>query len=32
MHVILDIGNNPGLTVVMRRAIPVKKRGLEYGF
>jgi hypothetical protein len=32
MHVILGIGNNPGFTVVMRRAIPVKKRGLEYGF
>ena len=32
MHLILGIGNNPGFTVVMRRAIPVKKRGLEYGF
>lgn len=32
MHLILGIGNNPGFTVVIRRAIPVKKRGLEYGF
>ena len=32
MHRILGIGNNPGFNVVMRRAIPVKKRGLEYGF
>ena len=32
MQQILVIGNKPGVTVVMRRAIPVKKRGLEYGF
>ena len=32
MQQILVIGNKPGVTVVMSCAIPVKKRGLEYGF
>lgn len=32
MQQILVIGNKPGVTVVTSCAIPVKKRGLEYGF
>jgi len=32
MHLILGNGNKSGSTVVKTPAIPVKKRGLEYGF
>ena len=31
-HLILGNGNKSGSTVVKTPAIPVKKRGLEYGF